>query len=426
MTLFHGIQEVARNPDNLTKLAEGKTKEIYSIRGHEKYVLVRSKDSLTAFNAARKNEIQGKGRIANLTTTHIFQYLQLLGMKTHFLCELSDTEMIVEKCDMVPIEWVARRVATGSFLKRNPGVKEGYRFSSPKIETFYKDDAQDDPQWSDEQMISSGMTKGGLRIGKEEVDLMRRMTIVVFKVLERGFQLLQCSLIDMKIEFGVNSEGALVLADVIDNDSWRVWPNGDKRLQLDKQFYRELQQVTQDSLKELLSNYEKVMNLTGSFIKNEKEQARCLIVMGSIADKGHAEKIGNELRHLGIQPILRVCSAHKTTSEALSLVSEFEDAHPTVVIAVAGRSNGLGPVLAGNSTLPVINCPPASDMLREDIWSSLRMPSGMGCTTVLGAEEAAWAAAKMLSNHDHLVYGKILCAQLNNAIGIYKSSVAIR
>lgn len=87
---------------------------------------------------------------------------------------------------------------------------------------------------------------------------MRRMTIVVFKVLERGFQLLQCSLIDMKIEFGVNSEGALVLADVIDNDSWRVWPNGDKRLQLDKQFYRELQQVTQDSLKELLSNYEKV------------------------------------------------------------------------------------------------------------------------------------------------------------------------
>ncbi len=46
----------------------------------KKYVLVRSKDSLTAFNAARKNEIQGKGRIANLTTTHIFQYLQLLGI----------------------------------------------------------------------------------------------------------------------------------------------------------------------------------------------------------------------------------------------------------------------------------------------------------------------------------------------------------
>lgn len=53
------------------------------------------------------------------------------------------------------------------------------------------------------------------------------------------------------------------------------------------------------------------------------------------------------------------------------------DGVPTVFVAVAGRSNGLGPVMSGNTVYPVINCPPVtSDWGAQDIWSSLRMPSG--------------------------------------------------
>ncbi|KAI6214328.1 putative multifunctional protein ADE2 [Aphelenchoides besseyi] len=396
-------------------LAQGKTKAIFAIDGKPDRVRVKSLDSLTAFNAKRKNEIEGKAEIASKTTCNVFRFLNECGLKTHFVQELSASEFEAYRCAMIPIEWVARRVATGSFLKRNPGVAEGYTFTPPLIETFFKDDENDDPQWSEAQILSAGFEFNGRKIGIHEYRWMSRATSVIFRLLERAWRRQGCVLVDMKIEFGVTTNGDVVLADVIDNDSWRVWPNGDRRLQLDKQFYRDLPQVTDEAIKELKKNYDRVEQLTREFVE-DATKPRAVIPMGSGADMPLAEKIATHLRSFGVRPILRVYSAHKSTAEVLDMVAEYEsDSTPTVFIAIAGRSNGLGPVISANTVLPVINAPPVNaEWTAHDIWSSLRMPSGVGCTTAMGPDEVALAAAKIFANGCHLVYGRLLVSQLNN------------
>ncbi|VDM31638.1 unnamed protein product [Toxocara canis] len=138
----------------------------------------------------------------------------------------------------------------------------------------------------------------------------------------------------------------------------------------------------------------------------------------------YASKICDGCKNLGIIAIKRVSSAHKTTNDVLDIIAEYEgDGVPTVFVAVAGRSNGLGLVIAGNSPLPVINAPPLNaDWAAQDVWSSIRTPSGLGCSTVLGADEAALAAAKIFANDDYMVFCRLLVKQFDNFAIISVSS----
>lgn len=392
---------------------EGKTKKIHEILGDPDNVLMISKDKITAGDGVKANDMEGKAVISTATTAKIFEYLNAVGIKTHYVRLHDERSLVAKKCSMIPIEWVARRHATGSFLKRNPGVKEGFRFCPLKLETFYKDDENHDPQWSDEQLICAELIAGGVKIGKSEVEIMHRTTACIFEVLERAWTHLGCSLIDMKVEYGVTTSGQLVLADVIDSDSWRLWPEGDKRKMVDKQVYRNLSVVTAEDLETVKRNFKWVADQVQKFLPSPKAQV--VILMGSPSDEGHGMKIKNACEKLGLPAVLRVTSAHKGTDETLNIISQYEGhGQPTVFIAVAGRSNGLGPVTSGNSASPVINCPPISaDWGPEDVWSSLRLPSGLGCTTILFPDGAAMAAAQILGLTDHVIWSRIRAKQLN-------------
>ncbi|XP_061681117.1 multifunctional protein ADE2 [Syngnathoides biaculeatus] len=402
------------------KLNEGKTKQIFEIVDQPGLVLVQSKDQITAGNAVRKDQMEGKAAIANKTTSCVFELLQESGIKTAFVRQHSDTAFVAAHCEMIPIEWVCRRVATGSFLKRNPGVKEGYRFSPLKMEMFFKDDANNDPQWSEEQLLEAGFRPGGLAIGRCEVDIMSRSTVAIFEILEKAWATQNCTLVDMKIEFGVNVKTQeIVLADVIDNDSWRLWPAGDRSQQKDKQVYRDLKEVTPEAMQMVKRNFEWVSERV-KLLLEPKASGRVVVLMGSTSDMAHCEKIKKACASYGVPCVLRVTSAHKGPDETLRIKAEYEgDGVPTVFVAVAGRSNGLGPVMSGNTAYPVVNCPPVSpDWGSQDVWSSLRLPSGLGCSTVLSPDAAAQFAAQIFGLSDHLVWSKLRASMLNTWVAL--------
>ncbi|XP_066891872.1 bifunctional phosphoribosylaminoimidazole carboxylase/phosphoribosylaminoimidazole succinocarboxamide synthetase isoform X3 [Kogia breviceps] len=410
------------------KLYEGKTKEVYELLDSPGKVLLQSKDQITAGNAARKNHLEGKAAISNKITSCIFQLLQEAGIKTAFTKKCGETAFIAPKCEMIPIEWVCRRIATGSFLKRNPGVKEGYKFYPPKVEMFFKDDANSDPQWSEEQLIAANFCFAGLVIGQTEVDIMSHATQAIFEILEKSWLPQNCTLVDMKIEFGVDvTTKELVLADVIDNDSWRLWPSGDRTQQKDKQSYRDLKEVTPEGLQMVKKNFEWVAERVELLLKPES-QCRVVVLMGSTSDLSHCEKIKKACGNFGIPCELRVTSAHKGPDETLRIKAEYEgDGIPTVFVAVAGRSNGLGPVMSGNTAYPVISCPPLTpDWGAQDVWSSLRLPSGLGCSTILSPEGSAQFAAQIFGLNNHMIWAKLRASVLNTWISLKQADKKIR
>lgn len=247
------------------KLIEGKTKIVYAMpKGEAGYPLPADrlaymvhKDSITAGDGAKRDVIQDKGVLSCRTTSAVFRFLQQSGIESHYVETLDDRTMLVQRVHMVPIEWVARRIATGSYIRRT-GVAEGTRFDPLVLELFYKDDAQHDPQITADQAVEMGLCSS------EEIEAGLAATELVFTALERAWAAQDIQLVDLKIEFGRTDRG-LLLADVIDNDSWRLWPGGRREQMLDKQIYRDLKGSDESALEDVRRRYVEVAERSERF-----------------------------------------------------------------------------------------------------------------------------------------------------------------
>ena len=152
------------------------------------------------------------------------------------------------------------------------------------------------------------------------------------------------------------------------------------------------------------------------------------ILMGSRSDLDHAQKIAATLAELGIESKLHIGSAHKTPAHVLEIIANYEaDPRPKVYITIAGRSNALSGFLDAQVTAPVVACPPPSTSFGgADIYSSLRMPSGVAPAVVLEPTGAALLVAKILGLSDAAIKQNVADLQQQNVARILRDDEEIK
>ena len=153
---------------------------------------------------------------------------------------------------------------------------------------------------------------------------------------------------------------------------------------------------------------------------------KVVIIMGSKSDMEWSGKIADTLKKLGVESVMRIASAHKVPLKAMDIIKEYED-EKVVYITVAGRSNALSGFVDAQTEKPVIACPPySSKFAGADIYSSLRMPSGVCPMVVMGTEQAGLAAAKILGLTDAGLQERIRTYQEDNRKKIDEDDKEVR
>ncbi|MFP7299589.1 phosphoribosylaminoimidazolesuccinocarboxamide synthase [Neobacillus niacini] len=210
-------------------LYEGKAKRIF--RTHdEQIVLIEYKDSATAFNGQKKADITGKGRLNNEITSLLFLKLKEQGIESHFIERISETEQLVKRVEIIPLEVVVRNIAAGSLSKRL-GIEEGKELTKPLVEFYLKNDDLGDPLLTTDHIHELNLATN------EELTILKENALKINTVLSSFFNELGINLIDFKLEFGKDANGIILLADEISPDTCRLW---DKKTneKLDKDVFR--------------------------------------------------------------------------------------------------------------------------------------------------------------------------------------------
>lgn len=231
----------------ISPIYEGKAKILYSTDDPDQLIQF-FKDDATAFDATKRGTIKSKGICNNKISVCLFKFLEDKGIKSHFIKELSDREMLVKKLQIIPIEVTVRNRVAGGMAKML-GLEEGMELERPVLEYHYKKDSLHDPLVNEDHIVA-------LRFAtKEDLDKIRKVTLEINELLigflaEKGMEL-----VDFKLEFGKH-KGEILLGDELSPDVFRLWEKGTGR-KMDKDRFRrdlgDVEETYQEVLKRITS-----------------------------------------------------------------------------------------------------------------------------------------------------------------------------
>jgi phosphoribosylaminoimidazole-succinocarboxamide synthase len=211
----------------------GKAKILYATEDRE-ILLAYFKDDATAFNAQKRGTIAGKGEINCQIAAHLFRLIESHGIATHYIDCPAVNEMRVKAVQIIPLEVVVRNIAAGSLCQQT-GITLGTILPQPLVEFFYKNDSLGDPLLTRDRLLLMELATGS------QLESLHSKALEINLILQNFFTLCGITLVDFKIEFGVDKQQQILLADEISPDSCRLWltgePDPDLRV-LDKDRFR--------------------------------------------------------------------------------------------------------------------------------------------------------------------------------------------
>lgn len=220
-------------------LYSGKAKSIYETPDPSVFVL-EFRDDATAFNGVKKASLVNKGVVNNYMNAFFMEKLAVAQIATHLVKRISDTESLVRRLEMLPVECVLRNITAGNLCKRL-GVDAGVKLDPPIFEFFLKNDALNDPMINDDHILAFGWASA------QEISLLRRLTFQINEILQPLFAAADLLLVDFKLEFG-RLDGKLVLGDEITLDGCRVWDAKTQESMDKDRFRKDLGQVIESYL----------------------------------------------------------------------------------------------------------------------------------------------------------------------------------
>ncbi len=211
------------------ELYSGKAKSVFTTADPDLLVL-RFRDDTSAFDGRKIEQLAHKGTVNNRTNAFIMQQIEKAGIPTHFVRLLSDTDSLVKRLDMIPVECVVRNITAGSICRRL-GVPENMDLDPPTFEFFLKNDELHDPMVNEYHIRSFNWASD------DEIATMKRLTFEVNDVLKQLFLNVGILLVDYKLEFG-RHHGEVLLGDEFSADGCRLW-DVKTREKLDKDRFRQ-------------------------------------------------------------------------------------------------------------------------------------------------------------------------------------------